>query len=220
MRLLPLLLLMPSLASAVPITYEFSGYLTHSQFPPTDTAPVDVGVTAGDPFTGRITYDPSAFTCYEVASSVCRDETRSSTYWEVSFGAFTLSATVLDILVSDDGMMFAFGRNEFSPQIYEEHRVLAQSDTYFTVSGSTLGTSLRDLGGLPTDLLAFTSIGWFENAFLQHISQHADGDRWDVGGVVTQITKVPEPATGLLLGIGLIGIISMRRARVPRQLVN
>lgn len=77
-----------------------------------------------------------------------------------------------------------------------------QDSTRFVQPGATLAGF-----GLETEELfpaIRTNVGWI-------LAMNSDGDRRDVFGSITQPSAVPEPGPMALIGMGMLGLVALRR---------
>ncbi len=78
----------------------------------------------------------------------------------------------------------------------------------FTLSGTIHGDSLSGPGTIDLDIIG----GGTVTAMFEEVSL-PDAPAWEFRSITYEIAPVPEPATWMLIGSGLLGLVARRRSR-------
>ena len=220
------LLLICGAAGADPVRYEYGGVIT--------SADPSMGVSPGTPFTGTITYDPTARASYGLAIEGSSQSifTTSPYYPAPSFGGsdLTLSVGGQTVLANSGGIQLSVSEIQFPGQF-----------GYTDASGNprgpstSVGFSTENVSGNPLDVwvgltnptqslfpsLAMPSVlslADFPQAQLAVSELTNSGSKALYAGTIDSLVElpVPEPAYGILICLASIGwFVRRSSSRVP-----
>jgi len=191
-------------ARATPVTFAFSGEITFvASLDPSNPFPIEPAF--GTPFSGTFTFDSNA------VDDIPGDPTTGS---YISAGApfgLTLSLGGLDLTYGAVNIGVTDGYSSYGPGGDQYLFGFSGGDTLVSARFTDFGGTLFSNDSLP--LTAFPLNGLFTEFLFSDI---INDSQVELGGSITSLTTVPEPATLLVVGAGLCGLIRRRQSRAPR----
>ena len=212
------LCLVPALARAATIQIDFSGTVTTFE----DDGALDGSIGVGTPFSGSVTFDPSASDTNAALDVGTYDFPVPPNALSFTAGSYTVTSllsfgvdTVVDAGGLDPGDHVIFQTSSdvsLSGTLSAELDGLAFNFRYGDPDGGTLTSDA--LGDVPFGLAGWPSV---EIVFIVDVfdSETNESATAVVSGPVTSLSVVPEPSAWALLAIGS-GLLGVRGSRQRR----